>query len=174
MVVVVLIIAVSSAIAIPAVQAGMHQREVRQTLQQFVAAVRDASSKAILRRRSVELWIAPDEGSYALAMPLDKPPEENDDRRSAVRRGDPYQDAEQDEGRTVIGKAKLPESASFGEIKGGRYLEKGSVVAFPFFPTGGSGGGEIELVFERGSSKQSYVIAIDPLISEIALKDEAS
>src|SRR5687767_9218309 len=56
-VVVMAIIGVAIVIAVPAVQSGRHQREVRTTLQRFVGAVREASSKAVLRRRTVELWI---------------------------------------------------------------------------------------------------------------------
>jgi hypothetical protein len=176
------IIAVAVVIAIPAVQSGRHQREVRSTLQRFVGAVREASSKAVLRRRTVELWISPDENAYALAMPVEKPQGASDEEDERGRRGfdndenerDALQEElEQSEQRTVIGRIALPESASFGEIRGGRLLER-EVYAFPFFPTGGSGGGAIEFVFERGSSKQSYVVTFDPLISSVDLEDGES
>jgi hypothetical protein len=49
------------------------------------------------------------------------------------------------------------------------------VVAIPFFPTGGSGGAEVEFVFERDErTRQSFVITIDPLVSAIDMKDEDS
>jgi prepilin-type N-terminal cleavage/methylation domain-containing protein len=180
LIVVVAIIAVSAAIAIPAVQSGRHQREVRSTLQHFVAAVREASSQAILKRRTVELWISPDENAYALALPakrseneVDEEPDELRGSRKRREREDERRDEiEEDEGREIVARVALPESASFGDIDGGRYLPR-EVIAFPFFPTGGSGGGAVEFVFERGTSRQSYVITIDPLISSVDLKGES-
>jgi prepilin-type N-terminal cleavage/methylation domain-containing protein len=174
LVVVMVIIGVSAAIAIPAVQAGRHQREVRRTLQQFVAAVREASTKAVLRRRTVELWISPDEQAYALAMPRPRRTpgdlEEELDREPDELRDD----LEIEEARDIVGRIELPESAKFGDIKGGRYLPR-EVVAIPFFPTGGSGGAEVEFVFERDErTRQSFVITIDPLVSAIDMKDEDS
>jgi len=179
-VVVMAIIAVAVMIAVPAVQAGRHQREVRATLQRFVGAVREASSKAVLRRRTVELWVSPDERAYALALPKDQPQGEGnelDDERDHLRdrdrdrERDRERELEDDEQRTIVARVSLPESASFGEIRGGRLLER-EVYAFPFFPTGGSGGGAIEFVFENGSNKQSYTITFDPLISSVDLAGE--
>jgi prepilin-type N-terminal cleavage/methylation domain-containing protein len=177
-VIVVVIMAVAAALVVPSVQAGRNQREVRTTLQHFVAAVREASSKAILQRRTVELWVSTDDRSYALAVPAraGARPDEDSPRRTARGRHDRGSDLDQieaDEGRVVIGRVTLPESASFGDVKGGRVLPS-DIVAFPFFPTGGSGGGEIEFVFEHDRSRQAYVVSIDPLISSVDLKDKDS
>lgn len=171
--VVVSIIAVSAAVAIPAVQSGRHQREVRQTLQRFVSAIREASSKAVLQRRSVELWIRTEDNAYELALPLAKPASGADAQTSAATERDDLDEIERAEQRNIVGRVKLPESARFGEVRGGRSLSD-DVVAFPFSPTGGSSGGEIELVFENGSSRTSYVIAFDPLVSAIELKEGGS
>jgi type II secretion system protein H len=174
MIIVIAIIAVSAAIAIPAVQSGQHQRQVRSTLQRFVAAVREASSKAVLTRRTVELWISVHDGDYALAMPLSREQQKarESDENSIEEDGRVPDDLEQEEARRVIGRVKLPAIASFGDIKGGRSLQD-EVIAIPFYPTGGSGGGEVEFVFERDNSKQTYIITIDPLISSIDLKEES-
>lgn len=169
------IIAVSASIAIPAVQAGQRQREVRQTLQHFVAALREASSRAVMSRRSVELWVRKSENAYELALPLaqnDTPvaPEAGEARD----KNSELDDLERAEQRQVAGRITLPISASFGEILGGRALAE-DVVAFAFSPTGGSSGGQIELIFDHGgSSKTSYTIAFDPLISAIELKQEGA
>jgi prepilin-type N-terminal cleavage/methylation domain-containing protein len=170
-VVVVAIIAISAAIAIPAVQSGQHQRQVRGTLQHFVAAVREASSKAVLTRRTVELWISPDESNYALALPVGR------DRAleaegATTEGGHEPDDLELEEARRIVGRVELPELASFGEVKGGRAL-RDEMVAIPFYPTGASSGGEIEFVFERRNSKQTYVITIDPLTSDVDLKEDS-
>ena len=157
------IMGIAAVIAVPAVQSGQHQREVRTTLQHFVAAVRQASSKAVLTRRTVELWISTDDDTYALAMPLDRDASEDDQD---------LDDLERDQARKVIGRIDLPESATFGEVKGGRSLDN-DVIAIPFYPTGASGGGEIEFVFESRNARKSYVITIDPLVSSVDLKEES-
>jgi len=172
---VVAIIAVSAAIAIPAVQAGRRQREVRQTLQHFVAAVREASSKAVLRRRTVELWIRKDANAYELALPIAETQTVASNEEVAEPPADKsdLDELERSEQRRIIGRVSLPASASFGDILGGRALSD-DVIAFPFSPTGGSSGGQIEFVFDGGGSKISYTIAFDPLISAIELKQEGS
>lgn len=173
---VVAIIAVSAAIVIPAVQAGQHQREVRQTLQHFVAALREASSKAVLTRRSVELWVRKDANAYELALPLaqNETPTVAEDATATGNENSELDDLERAEQRQVVGRITLPSSASFGDILGGRALSD-AVIAFPFSPTGGSSGGQIELVFDNGgTSKTSYTIAFDPLVSAIELKQEGS
>ena len=157
------IIGIAAVIAVPAIQSGQHQREVRQTLQHFVATVREASGKAVLTRRTVEIWISPDDNTYALAIPMDNDAAEDDPELDEVER---------DQARKVVGKIDLPESASFGDVKGGRTLDD-DLVAIPFFPTGASGGGEIEFVFENENARKSYFITIDPLVSSIDLKDES-
>jgi len=173
--VVVAIIAVSAAIVLPAVQAGTRQRQVRQTLQHFVAALREASGMAVMSRRSVEVWVRKDTNAYEIAVPL----AENDtaaeqDPGSGREHDNNNDELERAERRRVIGRVTLPQIASFGDVLGGRALSDG-VVAFPFSPTGGSSGGRIELVFDAaGSSKTTYTIAFDPLISAIELKQEGS
>jgi len=168
------IIAVSAAIAIPAVQAGQRQRQVRQTLQHFVAALREASAKAVMRRRTVELWVRKDANAYELAIPLG----ENDtpgatEEAAPAGENSELDELERSERRQIVGRVSLPSIASFGEISGGRALSD-DIIAFPFSPTGGSSGGQIEFVFDGGDAKSSYTIAFDPLISAIELTQEGS
>ena len=174
-VIVVAIIAISAAIAIPAVQSGQHQRQVRGTLQGFVAAVREASSKAVLTRKTVEIWVSPKENDYAMVVPLEAGGTGTEDN-PWVEEGEEDEEREFDEieieeARKVIGRVKLPELATIGEVTGGRVLQD-DIVAIPFYPTGASGGAEVEFNFEWEDSRQSYVITIDPLISTIDLKGE--
>ena len=68
LVVVMVIISAAALVAYPAIRSGVNQRQVRQTLQHFVAAVRRASSMAILRRETVEIWVWPDRKEYALSL----------------------------------------------------------------------------------------------------------
>lgn len=64
---------------------------------------------------------------------------------------------------------ELPEAASFGELVGGRHIGGGEVT-FEFYPTGGSSGGAIELLFETASGRQTYTLVIDPLISRVEVQ----
>ena len=64
--VVMVIIGVASLVVYPSVRAGSNQRQVRRSLQQFVGVVRRASSMAVLRRETVEVWLWPDRKEYAL------------------------------------------------------------------------------------------------------------
>jgi type II secretion system protein H len=173
--VVVAIIGISAAVAVPAVQSGRRQREIRQTLQHFVAAIRAASSKAVLQRRTVELWVRTEDNAYELAVARTDA-EGADAEASATRdagEGREPDEFERAEGKQAVGHETLPASARFGEVHGGRALSQ-NVVAFPFFPTGGSSGGEVELVFESGGTRTSYRIGFDPLVSAIELKQEGS
>jgi prepilin-type N-terminal cleavage/methylation domain-containing protein len=169
LVIVVGIIAISAAIAIPAVQSGQHQRQVRGTLQRFVAAVREASSKAVLTRKTVEIWVSPKDNDYAMVVPLEGSPVTEDSPWAEEGEERELDEIELEEGRQVIGRVELPELASIGEVQGGRILQD-DIVAIPFYPTGASGGGAIEFLFEWEDSRQSYVITIDPLISSIELE----
>ena len=183
LVVVITIIAIAAAIAIPSIGAGAHQREVRRTLQKFVSTVRRASSVAVFQRRPVELRILAKDGRYAVALPKLRSELEAD-----------AADAEQQQARSrtrsggLVGRGKnsvageksekgvetfdLPEIASFGDIEGGRDLEDEGIV-FDFLPNGSSSGGAIELLFESGRGRpESFKLVINPLISAISFEDD--
>lgn len=163
---VVVIIAVAAAVAIPAVSSGQRQREVRRTMQRFVSTVRSATSTAIFERRRVELRIWPDEGEYGIVVPASDPANGNDeldvDERDELE--------EQEEVRERI---LLPETATFGEIDGGRSddLEELGTISFDFFPTGSSSGGAIEFVFGDDRGRQAYVLRISPLVTSLAIEE---
>lgn len=177
-IVVVAIIAVAAAVALPALSAGARQREVRQTLQRFVSALRRASSVAVFQRHSVELRILARERAYSIVLPTsstgddaeEKAVEDGRSRRSSglLRRSD--------DAVTAVGsnehRVELPELASFGDVEGGRDLGEEGIV-FEFYPNGSSSGGTIELRFDVGRGRPiSHKLTINPLISSISLEDE--
>jgi len=169
---VMVIIAVAAAIAIPTIGAGRRQREVRTTLQRLVSAVRTASSTSIFQRRRVELRVWPDDGEYGIVEPAsDRLDEEFDDDRRGVRLGGRLGDEDDDDGANVE-RVRLPESARFGDIEGGRRgdLDNTGTISFDFFPTGSSSGGEIELIFENDRNRQTYLLKINPLVSSISME----
>ncbi len=166
---VMVVMAIAAAVVLPSVGAGRRQREVRTTLQHFVSAVREASSRSVFERRRVELRVWPDDGEYGLVKPKKKSYGPDGELEFVDDRAGIADDAETDDVKRV----KLPEHASFGEIVGGRRtdLEELGTISFDFFPTGSSSGGDIELVFEDDRSRQSYMLKINPLISSITMED---
>jgi len=170
LVVVMVIIAVATAVAVPAMRAGAREREIRQTLQQFVATVRRTSSMAVLRRETVELWVSPGEHRYAVAVARERRRADQTDEELRALEAE-LDDLELSERRRMVANVSLPKLASFGEIEGGRELVDGTI-AFRFLPTGGSSGGAIELVFGDRQPKRSYVLEIDPLVSDIDIRDD--
>jgi type II secretion system protein H len=188
LVVVMVIIGIASLVVYPSVRAGSNQRAVRHSLQQFVSVVRRASSMAVLRRETVEVWLWPDRKEYALVT-RDRPADEADEeaRAGGTRlrsRGLVRDDAEEEtgvgEGRTVVGRITLPSLASFGEVEGGRFVaeelsggsyQQQDAVLFEFYPTGSSSGGKVELEFEISRNRQSYTLVINPLVSSISMEE---
>jgi len=177
-IVVVAIIAVAAAIALPSLNAGARQREIRRTLQGFVSSVRRASSVAVFQRRPVELRILSREGAYTVVVPVSVSREEDAEmdaeepgtRRSVglLGRTDESTDRENSKEHRVV----LPEIASFGDVEGGRDLGEEGIV-FDFYPNGSSSGGAIELQFDVGRGRPiSHKVIINPLISSISLEDE--
>ncbi len=124
----------------------------------------------MLQRRTIELWLSPDENAYALAVP-DRPGAS--DTQEAEGGASEEGDGRTEEGYRIVGRVALPAQASFGKIRGGRYLAR-EVIAVPFYPTGGSGGAAVEILFERPGSRQAYTIVIDPLTSDIAVEEAES
>lgn len=178
-IVVVAIIAVAAAIALPSLNAGAQQREIRRTLQGFVSTVRRASSYAVFQRRPVELRISTDDRAYTVVLPTSSDGEDaaataaedaRPRRRSKLLGGAGGESETQKPGtdRRIV----LPELASFGEVQGGRELPEEGIV-FDFYPNGSSSGGTIELKFDVGRGRPlSYKLSINPLISAISMEDE--
>jgi hypothetical protein len=185
-----LIMAVASAVAFPAVRAGARQREVRRTMQHFVSNLRWASSKAILLRRPAEIWIAPDDGEYCRAVRAAKPSPEGDEESGEFVTFMEKRRREAEEAESIVAPGReevkcytLPEIASFGEVEGGRFLaaererEDGrfrakDVIRFDFYPNGGSSGGRIPFEFQIDRDRQEYVMVINPLISSVSIEEE--
>lgn len=177
-IVVVAIIAVAAAVALPSLNAGARQREIRQTLQRFVSALRRASSVAVFHRRPVELRILAKEGAYSVVLPdlpsrddaeAESADEERPRRKSGLlgRADESAAQADSDEHRV-----ELPELASFGDVEGGRDLGEEGIV-FEFYPNGSSSGGTIELRFDVGRGRPvSHRLSINPLLSSISMEDE--
>lgn len=177
-IVVVAIIAVAAAIALPSLNAGARQREIRRTLQGFVSAVRRASSVAVFQRRAVELRIFSREGAYSIVVPTSgsgeegaaTAGEETGTRRriGLLGRTDESVNSQGSKEHRVV----LPELASFGDVEGGRDLGEEGIV-FDFYPNGSSSGGAIELEFDLGRGRPlAHKVVINPLISSISLEDE--
>jgi type II secretory pathway pseudopilin PulG len=183
---VVVIIAVAAAITIPAIGSGRRQREVRQTMQRFVSAVRQASSTAVFDRRRVELRVWPDLGEYGIVRPqvvyVEDAEVERDQRDRRTGRAAPGRfgkrlvlerdEEELEEQDEVLHRFFLPDQAVFGDIEGGRSsdLAELGTISFDFFPTGSSSGGIIEFVFGEGSSRQVYLLTLNPLVSSVDLE----
>ncbi len=66
---------------------------------------------------------------------------------------------------------ELPSSGAFGEIRGGYVEGDGQRFVFEFYPTGGSTGGSVELVFELRAGRQTYVMNINPLLSTVGIEE---
>jgi len=180
LVVVITIIAIAAAIAIPSIGAGAHQREVRRTLQRFVSALRRASSVAVFQRRPVELRILAKEGRYSVVLPklrseADAAAQEQEEKRSRTRStglGRGRNKVDSDEEEAGVETFDLPEMASFGDIEGGRDLEDEGII-FDFLPNGSSSGGAIELLFDSGRGRpESFKLVVNPLISSVSFEDE--
>jgi type II secretory pathway pseudopilin PulG len=164
---VMVIMAVAAAIIVPTIGAGRRQREVRQTLQQFVASVRQASAMSIFQRRRVELRVWPDDGEYLIVEPRRgrEGAELELAKEAGISRGK----------ASAAARFRLPESAIFGEIAGGRRddMEELGTISFDFFPTGSSSGGEIEIIFENDRNRQAYLLKLHPLVSRISMEDDS-
>ena len=189
LILVVALMAIIAAFALPNFRAGARQREVRTSLQEFVASIRTASSLAVFNRRTVQLRIDAEEGEYSLAVRkaikkrvLSEEEEEQsliDRLRRGVSRSDDDEGDDEDDpdaiddgfeqkGEPIV----LPEHGSFGEIEGGRLYQEENVV-IEFFPAGGSSGGSVELLFDEGKTReQSYVFVIDPLVSSVSIESD--
>jgi type II secretion system protein H len=178
-IVVIAIIAVAAAVALPSLNAGARQREIRQTLQRFVSALRRASSVAVFHRRPVELRILAKEGAYSVVLPelssrddaaeAERVDEGRPPRKSGLlgRADESGAQADSEEHRV-----ELPELASFGDVEGGRDLGEEGIV-FEFYPNGSSSGGTIELRFDVGRGRPvSHRLSINPLLSSISMEDE--
>ena len=193
LVVVMVIISAAALVAYPAIRSGVNQRAVRQTLQHFVAAVRRASSMAILRRETVEIWVWPDRKEYALVTrerrsrkaAAGRDGDEEESRRVSLRsRGMIGRNNGIDEGvgagRAIVGKVALPEIASFGDVEGGRFVAaeitsrgyaEDEAILFEFYPTGSSSGGRVEFEFDIPRDRLEYQLVINPLVSSISMEE---
>lgn len=172
-VVVITIIAVAAAIALPAINAGARQREVRRSLQTFVSTVRRASSLSVFERRPVELTVFPREARYSVSNPRSRGEAAVTERETAGRGLFPRRRGasagDEQKGEFAV---SLPGLASFGDVEGGRDLGDEGVV-FDFYPNGSSSGGRFELLFDTGRGRPiSYVVVVNPLISSVSLEDE--
>lgn len=177
-IVVVAIIAVAAAVALPSINAGARQREIRRTLQGFVSTLRRASSIAVFRRQPVELRILAKDGAYSVVVPTAS---SGDEATAATADEEPRRRRSGLLGRTDESTAQadssehrveLPELASFGDVEGGRDLGDEGII-FDFYPNGSSSGGTIELRFDPGRGRPiSHRLSINPLISSISMEDE--
>ena len=181
------IIAVGSVVVYPSVRSGSNQRQVRSALQHFVSAVRRASSIAILRRETVELWLWPDRGEYAVVTrdrSSKNEEEEEEDGGAQIRSlamvGRDDEESGVGPGRTILKLIELPEVAAFGEVEGGRFVSeelsggayiRSDAVLFEFYPTGSSSGGKVELEFDVPRQRLSYKLVINPLVSTISMEE---
>ena len=177
-IVVVAIIAVAAAVALPSINAGARQREIRRTLQGFVSALRRASSIAVFRRQPVELRILAKEGAYTVVVPTASSDDEaaaaTDDEQRSRRRSGLLRRADESTAQSDPNehRVELPELASFGDVEGGRDLGDEGII-FDFYPNGSSSGGTIELRFDLGRGRPiSHILSINPLLSSISMEDE--
>jgi prepilin-type N-terminal cleavage/methylation domain-containing protein len=152
LVVVMVILAVTAVLVLPSVQGGMRQREVRRSLQGFVASVRRASSHATFERKHESVAVWPLEGKWSVGVPR---------QEFLYGEGD---------GTATTGKIfELPEFGRFEEVLGGRVVP-GDVVLFDFYPAGGSSGGSVEILYDVGGEQQRWTLSIDPLLSDVRVE----
>lgn len=71
-IVVMAIVGVISAVALPAIQAGAKQGAVRRSVRAFISAARQASSRAVVSRKPTSLILYPDEGSFTVEGSKDR------------------------------------------------------------------------------------------------------
>ena len=147
-------------------------------MQQFVSAIRRASSVAVFTRNPVELRIDVEERRYRIVIPKSEEElaeEEEEERRNPVRRlgtGAGTDNEELEEGGEIRLEVNLPEAAQFGELEGGGLLFEEDML-IQFNPNGSSSGGRIEFIFhENERNEQIYKIEINPLTSAIRFVDE--
>jgi type II secretion system protein H len=173
-VVVITIIAVAAGIALPSLNAGARQRQVRSTLQGLVSTVRRASSVAVFERRPVELRVHRDEGRYDVFVEDSDDGQTEGEGSDRLRGGRLRGSSETDESTESDSRfeATLPSIATFGDIDGGRDLREEGIV-FDFYPNGSSSGGRIEVVFDLGKGRpDTYVVVVNALVSSVSLEDE--
>jgi len=180
LIIVVVIIAVAAGLTIPNLTAGARQREVRQTMQRFVSAVRRSSSVAVFTRSAVELRIDPEDGRYQVVVPKSEKELREEAEAEAEAGGSRIRTlgtgisrgSEEEAGGDVRLDVVLPEGAKFGELEGGGILaEQGMLVQF--YPNGGSSGGTVEIIFQAGDRReQAFKLSINPLTSAISFVDE--
>jgi len=65
-IIVVVIIGVISAMAMPRVMAGVHQAAVRRSVRAFISAARQASSIAVNTRKPASVVVWPDDGQFGV------------------------------------------------------------------------------------------------------------
>lgn len=66
-IIVMVIVGVVSAIALPAIQAGAKQAAVRRSVRAFISAARQASARAVHTRKPASLVVWPDDNSFGVA-----------------------------------------------------------------------------------------------------------
>ena len=183
LIIVVAIIAVAAGLTIPNLTAGARQREVRQTMQRFVSAVRRSSSVAVFTRSAVELRIDPEDGRYRVVVPksekelreeAEAEAEAGGNRIRTLGTGTSRGFDEEDAGGDVRLDVVLPEGAKFGELEGGGVFAEQEML-IQFYPNGGSSGGTVEILFQAGERReQAFKLSINPLTSAISFVDEES
>ena len=71
-IVVMVIVGVISAVALPAIRSGSRQAAVRRSVRAFISAARQASATAVTQRRPVALVVWPDDGSFGVEGASDR------------------------------------------------------------------------------------------------------
>ena len=65
-IIVVVIIGIIAAMALPAMQAGSRQAAVRRSVRAFISAARQASARAVTTRKPTALIVWPDDGAFGV------------------------------------------------------------------------------------------------------------
>jgi general secretion pathway protein H len=146
LIIVVVIMAVSVAIAAPSVRSGWQQAAVRRSVRQFISATRAASSLAIRTRRPTSLAVVPADGTFGSSK-----------SRKLMSLPDFAEFGEITGGRVD----------DFGDGGAERIL-------FRFHPMGSADGGSVELRFRTSGGAQSYTLTINSLLGTIALRDNST
>lgn len=142
LIVVIVIMAVSVAVAAPSIRSGWQQGAVRRSVRQFISSAHGASSLAIRTREATALAVYPDQGEFGLAA----------GKRSRLPDF-----------------AEFGEIVGGRDDRGGE--DGADRILFQFHPMGSADGGSIELRFRTSGGIQSYTLIINSLLGTIAIRE---
>lgn len=143
LVVVVTIMGVAFSLVLPALGRGLRQWRLQGAVREIVTLMKFTRNQAVSRR--VPLQVILDRSRHVYWL----------DNADTPVLSDPHQAEEKG-----IRLSALPAGLRFGEATVGGLRVQDRQVGIPFFPRGGSTGGEVQVLDDRG---KGYRIRVDPM-----------